>query len=262
MDIIYHLRLELYWKMVTIGEKRVKKWQNSRGTFMTDSILAAHGLSKYYTLGGEKIAVLQEVSLTINRGEFVVISGDSGSGKTTLLSILAGLDLPTNGRISIDGRDITGLSEDQLAPLRNGLTGFVFQAFHLIPSLNALENVMFPAEIKKDPEARVKAERLLDRVGLLPRRLNFPEQLSGGEQQRVAICRALINGPAIVFADEPTGNLDSRNSQGIIDLLLDLHADRQMTLVMATHSRTIADRADRIISLHDGRIVQPQAMVL
>ncbi len=222
---------------------------------MAEPILAADRLSKHYYLGGEKIAVLNEVSLAIDRGEFVVITGNSGSGKTTLLSLLSGLDLPSSGSIAIAGRDITGLSEDQLAPLRNSLTGFVFQAFHLIPSLNALENVMFPAELKKDKEARAKAERLLDRVGLLPRRHNFPEQLSGGEQQRVAICRALINGPEIVFADEPTGNLDSRNSDGIIRLLFNLHDDRRTTLVMATHSQSLAARADRVIRLHDGRIV-------
>jgi putative ABC transport system ATP-binding protein len=221
---------------------------------MADPILAADRLSKHYHLGGQKIAVLNEVSLAIAKGEFVVIAGNSGSGKTTLLSLLSGLDLPSSGSIAIAGRDITGLTEDQLAPLRNSLTGFVFQAFHLIPSLNALENVMFPAELKKDPEARAKAERLLDRVGLLPRRHNFPEQLSGGEQQRVAICRALINGPEIVFADEPTGNLDSRNSEGIIRLLLDLHDDRRTTLVMATHSQSLAARADRVIRLYDGRI--------
>ncbi len=221
---------------------------------MTDPILAADRLSKHYTLGGQKITVLNEVSLAVAKGEFVVITGNSGSGKTTLLSLLSGLDLPSSGRIAIAGCDITGLTEDQLAPLRNSLTGFVFQAFHLIPSLNALENVMFPAELKKDPEARAKAERLLDRVGLLPRRHNFPEQLSGGEQQRVAICRALINGPEIVFADEPTGNLDSRNSDGIIRLLLDLHDDQRTTLVMATHSQSLAARADRVIRLNDGRI--------
>ena len=229
---------------------------------MDHPLLVAEGLFKHYSLGGEKISVLNDVSLFIDKGEFVVVAGDSGSGKTTLLSILAGLDLPSSGRIALAGRDITGLSEDQLAPLRNGLTGFVFQAFNLIPSLNALENVMFPAELKKDKRARAKAEALLDRVGLLPRRHNFPEQLSGGEQQRVAICRALINEPEIVFADEPTGNLDSRNSEGIIKLLLDLHDDRQMTLVMATHSRAIAERADRIIRLLDGRIVPAEALSL
>lgn len=222
---------------------------------MADTILEAVGLAKNYFLGGQKIAVLQDISLTITKGESVVVTGNSGSGKSTLLSLLSGLDMPTTGRITLAGRDITGLTEDQLAPIRNDLTGFVFQAFHLIPSLNAIENVMFPAELRKDGKAREKAERLLDLVGLLPRRGNFPDQLSGGEQQRVAICRALINEPEIVFADEPTGNLDSENSEAIIGLLLALHRDRQTTLVMATHSATLAGRADRVIRLHDGRIV-------
>lgn len=227
---------------------------NFAGSTMTDIILEALGLAKYYLLDGRRIAVLQDIDLAIGRGEFVVVTGNSGSGKSTLLSLLSGLDLPTRGRISLAGRDITGLTEDQLAPVRGDLTGFVFKAFHLIPSLNALENVMFPAELRKDRMARHKAEHLLDRVGLLPRRHNFPDQLSGGEQQRVAICRALINDPAIVFADEPTGNLDSENSDAIIGLLLELHRDRQTTLVMATHSEALARRADRIIRLHDGRI--------
>lgn len=227
---------------------------------MTDTILEAVGLTKSYLLGGRRIAVLRDVSLAIAKGEFVVVTGNSGSGKSTLLSLLSGLDLPSGGRITLAGREITGLTEDQLAPVRNDLTGFVFQAFHLIPSLNALENVMFPAELKNDREARPKAESLLDRVGLLPRRDNFPDQLSGGEQQRVAICRALINDPQIVFADEPTGNLDSANSEAIIGLMLELHRDRRTTLVMATHSGALAGRADRIIRLHDGRIADDRRM--
>jgi putative ABC transport system ATP-binding protein len=221
---------------------------------MQQTILTAEGLSKHYYLGSRKITVLKDISLTINKGEFVVISGSSGSGKTTLLSVLSGLDRPSSGRITMAGSDITDLTEDQLAPIRNELTGFVFQAFHLIPSLNGIENVMFPAELRKDADAGIKAQALLDRVGLGHRSKNFPEQLSGGEQQRVAICRALVNDPEIVFADEPTGNLDSENSEGIIRLLLELHAARQATLVMATHSRSLASRADRVIHLHDGRI--------
>ena len=221
---------------------------------MSNSILIAENLSKNYFLGGQKITVLKDISLTINKGEFVVIAGSSGSGKTTLLSVLSGLDRPSSGKIILAGNDITDLTEDQLAPVRNDLTGFVFQAFHLIPSLNGIENIMFPAELKKDSNARNKAQILLDQVGLAHRGNNFPEQLSGGEQQRVAICRALINDPEIVFADEPTGNLDSENSEGIIKILLDLHKDRQMTLVIATHSRSLASRADRIVLLHDGRI--------
>ncbi len=221
---------------------------------MSKPILIADSLSKHYFLGGQKITVVKDISLTINKGEFVVISGSSGSGKTTLLSLLSGLDRPSSGRISMDGRDITDLTEDKLAPIRNNMTGFVFQAFHLIPSLNGIENVMFPAELRKDVNALNKANNLLDQVGLGHRAKNFPEQLSGGEQQRVAICRALINDPQIVFADEPTGNLDSENSEGIIKLLLKLHKDRQMTLVIATHSRSLASRADRVVHLHDGRI--------
>ena len=148
------------------------------------------------------------------------------------------------------------MTEDDLAPLRNELIGFVFQAFYLIPSLTALENVMFPAELKKDSEAREKAEYLLNRAGLWSRHRNRPEQLSGGEKQRVAICRALINNPKLLFADEPTGNLDSENSQGIIDLILELQQEHRASLVMATHSREIAGRADRIVVLSDGRLVQ------
>jgi putative ABC transport system ATP-binding protein len=221
---------------------------------MNDVILEARELSKNYTIGELQESVLDSVSLAIKSGEFVVIAGSSGSGKTTLLSILAGLDRPSSGRIMMAGRDITELSEDQLAPVRNELTGFVFQAFHLVPSLNALENVMFPAELKRDPAAEEKASELLKRVGLWGRRHNYPQQLSGGEKQRVAICRALINDPRIIFADEPTGNLDSENSNSIIDLLMELHGEHHTTLVMATHSSEVAGRADRIIRLHDGRL--------
>ncbi len=221
---------------------------------MQDTILEASNLSKTYTIGEQKEAVLRQISVTVGRGEFLVIAGSSGSGKTTLLSILSGLDRPSEGRVVMAGRDITDLSEDELAPVRNELTGFVFQAFHLVPSLNALENVMFPAELKGDPAAGEKAMRLLSRVGLRNRRTNYPQQLSGGEKQRVAICRALINNPKIIFADEPTGNLDSENSRAIIDLLLELHRENGTTLVMATHSRELAARADRIIFLRDGRL--------
>ena len=221
---------------------------------MANIIIQADKLSKYYFLGEQKIMVLRDITLSIKRGEFVVLAGSSGSGKTTLLSVLSGLDRPSSGKISMSERDITDLTEDQLAPVRNTLTGFVFQAFHLIPSLNALENVMFPAELKKDPHARRKAQDLLQQVGLQDRGKNFPEQLSGGEQQRVAICRALVNNPQIIFADEPTGNLDSENSAAIINVLVKLHQDRQMTLVIATHSQSLAGRADRVVRLHDGRL--------
>jgi len=227
---------------------------------MREVILEAKELSKTYTIGERQESVLEAVSMRVEAGEFVVIAGTSGSGKTTLLSILSGLDRPSGGRVTMAGRDITELSEDELAPVRNELTGFVFQAFHLVPSLNALENVMFPAELKRDPLAREKGSTLLRRVGLWHRRQNYPQQLSGGEKQRVAICRALINTPKIIFADEPTGNLDSENSRAIIELLLELHREHNTTLVMATHSREVAAQADRIIQLRDGRLQNTEGM--
>jgi putative ABC transport system ATP-binding protein len=223
---------------------------------MGEYILQAHALIKTYSIGDGEESVVKGVSLDVGTGEFVVIVGSSGSGKTTLLSILSGLDRPTSGRVVMAGRDITDLSEDELAPIRNALTGFVFQAYHLVPSLNALENVMFPAELRGDESAREKARRLLERVGLWNRRYNFPQQLSGGEKQRVALCRALINTPRLLFADEPTGNLDSENSRAIIELLLELQRENQITLVMATHSREMAARADRTLRIHDGRLVE------
>ena len=219
------------------------------------AILSAEQITKSYVIGDRQIAVLDDVSFDVQPGEFVVIMGSSGSGKSTLLSVLSGLDQPSRGRIRIDGVDVTDWSEDRLAPIRNSTFGFVFQSFHLVPSLNALENVAFPAELRGDKDARTRARTLLERVGLGGRTTNFPHQLSGGEKQRVAICRALINDPAIIFADEPTGNLDSKNGDAILDLLLDLHRERQTTLVMVTHSQEIADMAARVITLHDGHLL-------
>jgi putative ABC transport system ATP-binding protein len=218
------------------------------------TIIEAKEISKTYYIGESQIPVLDRVSFAVPQGEFMVVEGDSGSGKSTLISILSGLDKPSEGRVFIEGKDITDMREDQLAPLRNETIGFVFQSFHLVPSLNALENVMFPAELKRDPEAREKAEALLKRIGLQGRRTNFPHQLSGGEKQRVAICRALINEPRIIFADEPTGNLDSNNGKAILELLLELQKERRTTLVLVTHSKEIAKMADRIILLQDGKI--------
>ncbi|MEZ4726631.1 MAG: ABC transporter ATP-binding protein [Caldilineaceae bacterium] len=220
--------------------------------------LEANNVSKIYTVDHREIRVLDGISLTIARGEFVVIMGSSGSGKTTLLSLLSGLDNPSTGRILVEEQDITDWTEDQLAPLRNETIGFVFQSFHLVPSLSALENVMFPAELRGDRGARTKAIAMLERVGLGHRQSNFPHQLSGGEKQRVAICRALINSPRILFADEPTGNLDSKNGSGILDLLVDLHAEHNTTLVLVTHSPDVAARAERVITLHDGRLITDQ----
>lgn len=218
------------------------------------TILEAQQLTKTYRLGDREICVLDGVSVAVAEGEFLVIQGSSGSGKTTLLTLLSGLDKPTSGRILLEGTDITDFKEEELAPLRNTSIGFVFQSFHLVPSLTAIENVMFPAELRHDHDAEEKANILLRRVGLLGRAGNFPHQLSGGERQRVAICRALINNPKILFADEPTGNLDSSNGKSILDLLLELQKERRATLILVTHSQEIARTSDRIIFLKDGRI--------
>lgn len=222
------------------------------------AILEADQITKTYTIGERQIAVLEAVSFAVQPGEFVVIMGSSGSGKSTLLSLLSGLDRPSSGRIRIDGADITDWSEDQLAPIRNSVFGFVFQSFHLVPSLNALENVAFPAELRGDKDARPRTHSLLARVGLGDRVTNFPHQLSGGEKQRVAICRALINKPKIIFADEPTGNLDSTNGAGIIDLLVQLHREARTTLVLVTHAQEVAEHAGRVITLADGKVVSDQ----
>jgi len=217
-------------------------------------IVEALEVTKTYTLGERRIRVLDEVSLSVADGEFVVVQGSSGSGKSTLLSLLSGLDKPSSGRVLLGERDITDLSEDELAPLRNEAIGFVFQSFHLVPSLTAIENIMFPAELRQDRDAQARAEGLLGRVGLRDRSENFPHQLSGGEKQRVAICRALINNPKIIFADEPTGNLDSLNGKAILDLLFDLRKEGRSTLVLVTHSLDIARAADRVVLLRDGKI--------
>ncbi len=219
------------------------------------AILEAINLTKTYTIEDRPIRVLDDVSFAIEPGEFIVIKGSSGSGKSTLLSLLSGLDSPSSGRVFIQGDDITDLTEDQLAPMRNTTIGFVFQSFHLVPSLNAKENIMFPAELARDRQADANAQALLDRVGLRARGGNYPHQLSGGEKQRVAICRALINDPKILFADEPTGNLDSKNGDDILALLADLHRERGTTMVLVTHSDEVAAMAERVLTLHDGRLV-------
>jgi putative ABC transport system ATP-binding protein len=217
--------------------------------------LEARSVSKRYSINNRSMTVLDSVSLSVAEGEFLVIKGESGSGKSTLLSLLSGLDRPDSGRILLVERDITDLSEDDLAPIRNSTFGFVFQSFHLIPSLTARENVMFPAELRKDPLAREKADQLLERVGLAGRGASFPHQLSGGEKQRCAICRALVNEPQILFADEPTGNLDLANGRAVLELLRELHREHRTTLILVTHSLEIAQTADRVITLRDGRIV-------
>ena len=215
-------------------------------------LLEASNICKTYRVDHRTITVLDDVSLTVDAGQSLVISGSSGSGKTTLLTILSGLDQPTCGRVTIDRYDITQASEAQLAPLRNKTIGFVFQSFHLVPSMTALENIMFPAELSGDPQAARRARHLLDRVGMSARADNLPSQLSGGEKQRIALCRAMVNRPKLLFADEPTGNLDSQNGRMVLDQLMDLKAEQGATLVMVTHNPEIAQAADRVLRLKDG----------
>ncbi|HIJ88440.1 MAG TPA: ABC transporter ATP-binding protein [Desulfuromonadales bacterium] len=218
-------------------------------------VLEARSVSKTYIIDNRMMTVLDSISLSVADGEFLVIKGESGSGKSTLLSLLSGLDRPDAGRILLRNRDITDLTEDALAPIRNSTFGFVFQSFHLIPSLTAQENVMFPAELNGDTHAREKADQLLERVGLSGRATSFPHQLSGGEKQRCALCRALINAPHILFADEPTGNLDLANGRAVLELLRELHREQRTTVILVTHSQEIAQTADRVITLRDGKIV-------
>ncbi len=228
------------------------------------NILEARDITKTYVIGETGVPVIDKVSLGIPEGQFAVIQGRSGSGKTTLLTLLSGLDKPTSGTIFIKDKDITGLKEDALAPLRNEFFGFVFQSFHLVPSLTALENVMFPAELKNSSknmkDALHRAESLLKRVDLIKRAGNYPNQLSGGEKQRVAICRALINNPRIIFADEPTGNLDSVSGEAILNLLTEIREEYRSTIVLVTHSTEVAGLADRVVTLEDGRVIEDRSL--
>jgi putative ABC transport system ATP-binding protein len=222
-------------------------------------MIELRGVSKTVDSGGQPLTILHSLDYSIPSGQFVAIVGPSGSGKSTLLGLLAGLDAPSSGSILIDGVDITTLSEDRLARLRGEKIGFVFQFFHLVPSLTALENVMIPMEIAGRKDATARARQLLDEVGLTERAHHYPSQLSGGEQQRVAIGRALANAPPIVFADEPTGNLDSTTGRHIMDLLTRVHRARGTTLVLVTHDAELAALADARLVLRDGRQVNPAA---
>jgi len=208
--------------------------------------------------GASTVEIIRDISFEIPDRQVVAIMGPSGSGKSTLLGLLAGLDWPTSGSIELDGIDITRLSEDKMAVLRGRKLGFVFQAYHLVPTLTALENVMLPMELLgyNVAAARPRAEYLLESVGLLERRTHYPTQLSGGEQQRVALARAFVMKPSVLFADEPTGNLDSANGQHILELLLRLNSDEGATLVLVTHDQSLASHAQRHILLTDGRIAK------
>lgn len=224
-------------------------------------MIELRGVSKTVQSGSQPLTILHPLDLFVPAGQCLAITGASGSGKSTLLGLIAGLDAPTTGRISIDGIDITELGEDRLARLRGEKIGFVFQFFHLIPSLTAFENVLVPMEIAGAPGAATKARRLLAEVGLEDRAHHYPSQLSGGEQQRVAIARALSNDPALVLADEPTGNLDSQNGRHIIDLLLDVNRSRGTTVVLVSHDAMIAALADARLSLRDGKVIEERTKV-
>ena len=213
-------------------------------------------VSKTVMSGSEPLTILHPLTLQIPRGQFVAVVGPSGSGKSTLLGLIAGLDAPSSGRVLIDGVDITALGEDALAKLRGEKIGFVFQFFHLIPSLTAHENVAVPMEISGVAGARGRARALLEEVGLTGRAHHYPSQLSGGEQQRVALARALANDPPIVLADEPTGNLDTANGRHIMELLRTVHRTRQSTVVLVTHDAELAAMADARIVLRDGRVME------
>jgi putative ABC transport system ATP-binding protein len=229
---------------------------------MTAPVLVARGVTKVvrtHSGDAEELVILAAVDLEINAGESVAVVGASGSGKTTLLGILAGLDTPTSGSVALDGRELTQLTEEQRARLRGEVVGFVFQSFQLLGSLTALENVMLPGELRGDADPRRDAMELLGRVGLTERATHYPRQLSGGEQQRVAIARAFASRPKVLFADEPTGNLDTVTGARIIDLLFGLNAVYGTTLVLVTHDVRLADRCDRVIELDAGHVVADRA---
>jgi ABC-type lipoprotein export system ATPase subunit len=223
---------------------------------MSEPLLRALSLTKTYTMGKRSLEVLRGVDLDVARGEFLALRGASGAGKSTLLHLIGGLDLPNAGEILFDGKNLVKFSERRLTEFRNRRVGFIFQAYHLLPELTALENVCLPARMARAASAAtaVRGHELLARVGLQNRSDHKPSELSGGEQQRVAIARALINEPELVLADEPTGNLDSKTGGEIIELLKNLRAEKQTTLVIATHDAKVAENAERVIELVDGRI--------
>jgi putative ABC transport system ATP-binding protein len=225
---------------------------------MSEVVLKAEHVSRAFTMGKREIQALSDLNFQVNKGEFVAIMGPSGSGKTTLLNALGCLDKPSNGKVILDGVDVSRLPEKELYKIRRDKIGFIFQTFNLLPYLNAVENVELPMESTKRPktEKRKKARELLELVGLAGREEHRPQKLSAGEQQRVAIARAMANDPAIILADEPTGNLDTKNKYEIVRLLANLNADRGTTIVMVTHDSHVASRTERMLLLEDGKITK------
>jgi len=225
---------------------------------MSEAVLRVDALTKTFPSGGRTLMVIDDVSFAVDEGDACAIVGPSGSGKTTLLGLCAGLDQPTSGRVELCGQDLTPLDEDERAEVRNRNVGFVFQTFRLLPTLTALENVIVPAELRGDADPRPRAAELLDEVGLGDRIGHYPSQLSGGEQQRVAMARAFINRPRVLFADEPTGNLDAETAGRIEDLLFELNETAGTTLVLVSHDQELAARTERILHLRGGQIVNDE----
>ena len=219
----------------------------------TQPLLLAKKLNKTVSVGEQKLTIIKDVDIYVNAGEFVVIMGKSGSGKSTLLGLLAALDYPDSGSVELAGETLSALDEDALAVIRQRDMGFVFQSFHLLPTLTVAENIAFPLDIARRPD-KVRVDELIAAVGLEPRRNSLPNQLSGGEQQRTAVARALVSRPKIVFADEPTGNLDEQNAAQVMQLLLDLRKQTGSALVVVTHDASLAKMADRVITMYDGMI--------
>jgi putative ABC transport system ATP-binding protein len=225
----------------------------------SDIVLKADRLTRQVSSPEGPLTIVREVSFEIRARESVAIVGPSGAGKSTLLALLAGLDTPSSGKVWLAGQDLTLLDEDGRASLRAARVGFVFQSFHLLPSLTALENVMLPLELDRRPDAAALAEAMLGRVGLAGRAGHYPRQLSGGEQQRVAMARASVAAPVVLFADEPTGNLDAATGERIIQLFFDLNADSNTTLVLVTHDRALADRCQRVLTMDGGALIDSAA---
>jgi len=222
-------------------------------TLTNNALLTAANLNKTVHVGEQSLAIIKDVSIHVDAGEFVVIMGKSGSGKSTLLGLLAALDYPDSGSVKLGEQTLSTLGEDALAAIRQRDMGFVFQSFHLLPTLTVAENIAFPLDIARRPDD-TRVDELIDAVGLGHRRDNLPNQLSGGEQQRTAVARALVSRPKIVFADEPTGNLDEQNAEQVMQLLLDLRQQTGSALVVVTHDPALAEMADRVITMHDGVI--------